>query len=80
MAEMGDGEKSMGTLQQPMQKKKGKKKNKLNDIVYSSTGLCYVAFGGKLANTTVTAYTDENLDDALSKLSTKLSKRRDREE
>jgi len=48
--------------------------------VYSSTGLCYVAFGGKFANAHVTSYTDANLDEALSKLTTKLSKRRDREE
>ena len=48
--------------------------------MYSSTGLCYVTFGGKVANATVTSYTDENLDQALSKLTTKLSKRRDREE
>jgi hypothetical protein len=48
--------------------------------VYSSTALCYVAFGGKFAQANVTSYTDENLDQALSKLTTKLSKRRNREE
>ena len=48
--------------------------------MYSSTGLCYVGLGGKFACATVTTYTDENLDQALSKLTTKLSKRRSREE
>ena len=81
--EGGIVEKNVEGLQQQRKKRKyRKRKNKQpkQDIVYSSTGLCYVGFGGKFANANVTSYTDENLDQALSKLTTKLSKRINREE
>ncbi len=80
--EGGIAEKNVDGLQQPKKKRKyRKRKNKpKEETVYSSTGLCYVAFGGKFASAYVTSYTAENLDQALSKLTTKLSKRKDREE